>query len=238
VTTQLLVTVRPTAAGLFPLTATVSGGVVETNLSNNTGTNLLEAIGFLPSDLTNTVVSQQLNRQTGLREIWVSVQNNAATNVPAVRLSVSGLTNGAYLYNAVGTNSGSPYVQHNAPLAGGAGVNLLLEFYVLDRAPLTNLTFTAIALPAASLATPTNATLVITTNYFVAGGYLIEFPATIGRTYTVLYADNLAFSNALAAQPTVIAPATRVQWIDNGPPKTISHPTNTTMRFYRVREGQ
>jgi hypothetical protein len=32
-----------------------------------------------------------------------------------------------------------------------------------------------------------------------------------------------------------VAPANRVQWIDDGPPKTVSHPTNAMARFYRVR---
>jgi hypothetical protein len=63
---------------------------------------------------------------------------------------------------------------------------------------------------------------------------LIEFPSTLGQAYTVVYSDNVLFSNAMIAPPSVIAPADRVQWIDYGPPTTVSAPTNSNARFYRV----
>ena len=47
---------------------------------------------------------------------------------------------------------------------------------------------------------------------------LIEFPTTLERTYTVVYSDNILFSNAMIAPPAIIAPANRTQWIDYGPP--------------------
>jgi hypothetical protein len=53
----------------------------------------------------------------------------------------------------------------------------------------------------------------------------------------VVYSDNNTFSNALIAPPSIVAPANRVQWIDYGPPTTVSAPTNTSMRFYRVFEN-
>ena len=60
------------------------------------------------------------------------------------------------------------------------------------------------------------------------------FPTTPGRNYTVVYSDNVLFSNAMIAPPSIEAPANRVQWIDYGPPTTTSAPTNATARFYRV----
>jgi hypothetical protein len=69
----------------------------------------------------------------------------------------------------------------------------------------------------------------------LSSGYiLIEFESTAGRSYTVLYADNPGFTNQLAAQPSIVAPADRVQWIDDGPPKTVSRPASVSSRFYRV----
>jgi hypothetical protein len=35
-----------------------------------------------------------------------------------------------------------------------------------------------------------------------------------------------------------VAPADRVQWIDHGPPETLSRPTDTAARFYRVQLNQ
>ena len=59
-----------------------------------------------------------------------------------------------------------------------------------------------------------------------------------GNSYSVVYSDNVAFANALAAQPPIMAPADRVQWIDNGPPETLSRPAGTAARFYRVQLNQ
>ena len=63
---------------------------------------------------------------------------------------------------------------------------------------------------------------------------LIEWPAVSNRTYTVVYSDNVSFSNAMMAPPSVMAPANDVQWIDYGPPTTVSAPANANSRFYRV----
>jgi hypothetical protein len=50
----------------------------------------------------------------------------------------------------------------------------------------------------------------------------------------VVYSDNASFINANAAQPAVQAYANYTVWIDYGPPATVSHPTNTAVRFYNV----
>ena len=66
------------------------------------------------------------------------------------------------------------------------------------------------------------------------GSILIEWPSVTNRTYTVVYSDNVMFSNAMIAPPSIIAPANKTQWVDYGPPTTVSHPTNEPMRFYRI----
>ena len=63
---------------------------------------------------------------------------------------------------------------------------------------------------------------------------LIEWPAITNRTYTVVYSDNVSFSNAMIAPPSIVAPANDMEWIDYGPPTTVSAPTNASSRFYRV----
>jgi hypothetical protein len=66
------------------------------------------------------------------------------------------------------------------------------------------------------------------------GDMLIEWPAVTNRTYTVVYSDNIMFSNAMVAPPSITALANRLQWIDYGPPTTTNLPANTGARFYRV----
>lgn len=233
-TTQMLVSVRPTSGGTFSLAARVTASTTDTNAANNAVTNSMTVDAILSTNLTVTVlVPQQFNPQTGLMEELVRVTNVGTNDVPSVRLIVSGLSTNR-LYNAVGTNNGNPYVTYAATLATNQFVDLLLEYFVRSRTALTNLTRTAIGVSLVSVTVPTNAAPNIISQELTAGGFLIEFQSIPGRSYTILYADNMSFTNALAAQPAVVAPADRVQWIDNGPPKTVSTPANVSARFYRV----
>jgi hypothetical protein len=50
----------------------------------------------------------------------------------------------------------------------------------------------------------------------------------------VVYSDNVLFSNAMIAPPSVVAPANQTPWIDYGPPTTLSAPPNSSNRFYRI----
>ena len=61
---------------------------------------------------------------------------------------------------------------------------------------------------------------------------MIEFPTIPGRTYTILYSDDLLTWQA--ATPDITANANVTQWYDDGPPKTISKPLSNTSRMYRV----
>jgi hypothetical protein len=65
-------------------------------------------------------------------------------------------------------------------------------------------------------------------------GVLLEFPSIEGHTYTVLYRDGSSLGEERAAQPFIVAPGDRVQWLDVGPPKTVRKPASVGARFYRV----
>jgi uncharacterized repeat protein (TIGR01451 family) len=234
--TQLLVAVRPTVGGTFTnLIATVTGSTLDNITTNNAVTNSMIVEEIQSTNLSAIVTSPQLfNPQTGLMEEVVQVTNNDTIPVDAVRLSVIGLGTNR-LYNAAGTNNnGTPYVQHNATVNAGASVSLRLEYFVRTRTPLTNLTYVATGVTFTSPTVPTSSSPIITSMQLTAGGFLIEFQSIPGRSYTILYANDMSFTNALAAQPAIVAPADRVQWIDSGPPKTISTPANAGSRFYRV----
>ena len=235
---QLAVNVQPTNAGTFNVAARIAGDLADTNSVNNVISNTMQVGSFLASDLSVTELSQQFNPQTGLREMVVRLSNNASTNVSAARVIVSNLASGTRLYNAFGTNAGSPFVLHNTTLEGEDSVDLLLEFYMLMRGPVTNVNLGAVAVPLNTFTIPTNAPIGITNFFLSSDVFLIEFPATNGRTYRVIYADDATFNNALLAHPPIVAPANRVQWIDNGPPKTISRPPGAGSRFYKVVEVQ
>ena len=61
---------------------------------------------------------------------------------------------------------------------------------------------------------------------------LLEFASTVGETYTIQFSKN--GKDWIDVVPDVIAGANVTQWVDNGPPKTPSHPRTTKNRFYRV----
>jgi len=62
--------------------------------------------------------------------------------------------------------------------------------------------------------------------------FLIEFAATPNQVYHIQYSeDSLTWKTVT---PGVSNSATRIQWVDDGPPKTESLPSDRLTRFYRV----
>lgn len=241
--TNFQFTIQPTNAGVLVFSASVAApGLLDTNLVNNSVSNNITVINYLSGDLVAVTNSAQIyNPQNGLVEQSIKLSNLGTNAVAAVRIVVTGLTN--RLFNAAGTNSGNPFVVYTAPvavpLATNQSVTLLLQFFALDYFPFTNSQLQAFAVPvpvltppaAASSSTNLNITRIIRLSN---GNMLIEFPSLTNRSYTVVYSDNVLFSNAMIAPPSIVAGANRKQWVDYGPPTTVSAPTNSSARFYRV----
>jgi uncharacterized repeat protein (TIGR01451 family) len=232
-------TIQPTNAGVLTLLATIGApGLLDTNLVNNSASTNIAVIGYLPGLLVAVTNSTQItNFQNGLLEQSILLSNNGTNDVPAARVVVTGLTN--RLFNAVGTNNGAPFVYYSTNLAAGQSVTLLLQYAPRVSFPFTNGQLHAFAVPIPNW-TPLAITA-MSTNLDLTrivrlsnGNILIEWPSTTNRTYTVVYSDNVIFSNAMMAPPSVVAPANRTQWIDYGPPTTVSAPANTSSRYYRV----
>jgi hypothetical protein len=171
--------------------------------------------------------------QTGLRGQEVRVTNPNGQPFAAVRVVVSNLTAGAVLYNASGTNAqGLAYVQYNQPLAPGASVDLTLEYFVPNRSmPSPSLIVEAVdPIPALDLSGTPQA--ILRSLPLVGGTYLIDFRTLANHTYYVQYSADL--QTWRTAFPPVTGSGSTMQWVDNGPPKTDSHPRTQTNRFYRV----
>ena len=175
-----------------------------------------------------------LNPQTGLFEQTVRLSNSSPSTVTAARLLIQALPADVQVYNASGSTNGTPFVQYQLSLAPAATVDLLIEYYRANR----NADFWAnfLAQDATPLpVTETGAVLAIDRNVRLESGrFLIEFSATPGRRYAVQYSSDM--TNWKTANPIITAPANRVQWYDDGPPKTESKPTTTGSRFYRIME--
>ena len=235
---DLRLTVQPTVAGVLTFSAGIGAtGFSDSNPTNDTTSRDVTVGAFLPGQLVVTNISaQHYNPQTGLMEQTLQLLNSGTNAVASARVFVSGLgTN--QLFSAAGTNDGNPWVGYGGTIGVNQSVSLVLEYFSWTRLPLTGLDFTAAATPLADLSAPSGTpfTIALVTN--VASGLLLEFEAVPGQSYTIEYSDNAAFTNALAAQPALVAPANRAQWIDTGPPKTVSAPANRTARFYRVLQN-
>lgn len=236
---NLTLTLQPTNVGLTTVFASITAtNAPDTNTVNNTASNSI-LVGPLISGglVASNVSAMTFNPQTGLMEQMTRMVNVSGTSAPSARLVVTGLTN--RLYNAVGTNDGHPFVVHGAPLAAGESVDLRLEYFVPTRLPVAidDAQLQPFAQPGFNFTPPEGTPLPAPAPRLVpwsGGSVLLEFPATPGRTYMVLYRDNSILAMELAAQPALVATGDRVQWIDNGPPKTLRLPGNTGARFYRV----
>jgi hypothetical protein len=201
-------------------------------------------LSYFAGQLTAVTNSAQVyNSQNGLVEQSILVSNVGPNSVNAVRAVVTGLTN--QLFNAVGTNNGSPFVVYAATLDTNQIVNLLLQFFAMNYFQLTNSQLHAFAVSVPNLTPPAAAAVSTNVNItriikltngspLIIGSMLIEFPSLTNRTYTVVYNDDLSSTNWLIAPPSIIAPANQTQWIDYGPPTTVSAPPNSSNRFYRV----
>jgi len=221
-----------------------NSSVLDPNLANNLASNNITVLSYLPGQLSATIVStQQYDPQNGLVEQSILLSNTGTVAVVSARVVVTGLTN--QLFNAWGTNNGNPFVVYAAMLDTNQSVNLLLQFFALNYFSFTNSQLNPFAVTNPNLAPPPPAAVSTNVNItrileltggspLIVGSMLIEWPSITNRTYTVVYSDNVLFSNAMMAMPSIVAPANRTQWIDYGPPTTVSAPLNSSNRFYRV----
>jgi uncharacterized repeat protein (TIGR01451 family) len=238
--TNLQFTVQPTNVTNLTFSASVgASGITDPNPTNNFTSTNITVTNYLPGSLVAVTNSPpSINFQNALTEQSITLSNAGLSSVPAARVVVMGVTN--QLFNAVGTNNGNPFVYYSAPLAAGQSVNLLLQYYPRGYFPFTNSQLSAFAVPLPNWTPPaatTGTNIISRIVELTNGDMLIEWPSTVGQTYTVVYSTNVLFSNAMIAPPTIVAPANRTQWIDYGPPTTVSAPVNSSARFYRVYQN-
>ena len=239
--------IQPTNSGVLAFSAAVgAANLVDTNTANNSAAISVSVLDFSSAQLSVTNVSAMTNNlQTGLLNQLVRLSNLGTNDISSARIALTGLAklapgSSTVLYNAVGTNNGKPFVVYGQALTAGQHADLILEYYSQTSHqpfPVQNSNYFAVAIGPVNLSSTggTNGSLSITNIAILPNGdVLLGFKAIPGRTYTVIYGDTPA-STPLAAQPSFVAPANIVQWIDDGPPKTISPPSTAPARFYRVR---
>ena len=239
------IAIQPTNIETATLSASIGApSIQETTTTNNFASTNIVVTNYLAGVvIAFTNSGQSANLQNGAAEQSIIVSNADVVDVPAVRLVVTGLTN--QLFNAVGTNNGSPFVYLSAPLAPGQTSPLRLQYMSRKFFPFTNGQLHAFAVPmpnwtppwlGASNSMKTNINF-LQTGVLTNGDVVLGFAATAGKTYTIIYSGDPSFSNAMIAPPSIVAPANIVQWDDYGPPATTNRPSASSMRFYRVYQN-
>lgn len=189
----------------------------------------------------------QLDRQSGLYKQKIRISNLHVHEIGGLRFTV-GLIPGARLFNSNTTSPGeTPAIRYDGVLAaiGQSGSSFELTVEVLYQ-PLSSTNSGAGAtLPDPSylpdlivtepVPPPPAPDSQVPTVGFVRlfnGDCMIEWDTVVGETYAIEYSADL--QNWIRVNPLIVANTHRTQWIDNGLPKTLSHPSAAGSRFYRV----
>jgi sugar lactone lactonase YvrE len=230
------------AAGLLALSyALYSSGVSRVTVEVADAAGARASLTFsvtlpeLPLPQITAASGLALNRQTGLWEQTVTVQNTAGRAIGGFTAAVTGLPSTACLYNASECQSANPLAGYYRPLAAGESVTMILEYFSPSRSALLNPAFTmSLALPQEA---PVSAPGGLAVDRILAlpdRAVLIEFTAVPGHLYLVQYSDDAV--NWKDSLTRLRAPGNRVQWIDRGAPRTDSPPGETGSRWYRVKD--
>jgi uncharacterized repeat protein (TIGR01451 family) len=236
VSVTLAIVVEPDAAGMLTNTAVASSLQTDSQPTNNRAQIVTTAVAATNcNNLVLTVVSpipKTCDPRTHLFTEEVCVKNRGPCVPSWVRVLVTGLAKDASLYNACGTNNGTPYVESACPLGVGASVNFELEYYVANNErPTVTLTPEAGPqyIPPVTGGPPcTIGRTIVDSN----GCVYIDFNATPGGIYAIQYCNDLKTWRTVA--PAFAAMTNVVQWMDAGPPQTECHPAQAAARYYRV----
>lgn len=193
---------------------------------------------FIPDPVaTAPAAAAALNRQTGLREQTVRIANDTTATVPAYNLIIRGLPDGVEVNNASERRAdGSWVVYVRRTMNPRSTQDILLEYFSANRQPaeFTPQLSTEVVLNPPDLTATGGAFVIDRVLRLDGGALLLEFPTTPGRQYQVQYShDGTAWQASL---PAIRAAASRTQWLDRGLPRTESHPSAHSSRFYRVAE--
>lgn len=177
--------------------------------------------------------SMRLDRQTGLLLQQYDVKNTGAI-ATVFRILIKNLPSASKVWNSQGLLNGVPYVDLPSVLAVGATTRITIEYFSPDRATVPNPTFELVGATGTAV-NPEGATTALKPRATLSGGnVLLEFNSATGKSYYIQYTTDL--SNWKTALPKVDGTGNRIQWIDNGSPKTESHPSSVSRRFYRILE--
>jgi len=201
-----------------------------------------------------------LNKQTGLYEQKVVILNSGTVSVGSLQLVIRDLPTGVKILNNV--TNGNIIVRNGEVLPGGRVVfvikyydplrksfvpDVVLEtFSVSTKASLPQARSAIAALVEVNAPTPAPApapapapeleipVVIESTRRHEDLTVTLEFSTEVGSTYRIQYSRDSKSWHDITDR--VLATENLMKWTDNGPPDTISHPSEDPERFYRVFE--
>jgi uncharacterized repeat protein (TIGR01451 family) len=223
-----ILTLTNVAAGTYELRA------VAVDTCGNAAASAPVTFTVLERAPLSIISAMRFNPQTGLLEQKVRVFNPTTSEYQRVRVYVENLTGGATVWNKSGITNGIPYVQSAAPVLPGSYVDFVIEYYVpTPTVPNPTLRPELIGQANGGIGVTIGAGQHIIRAVMLSNRtYLLEFNSVTGRLYYVQYSADLRTWKT--AQQAITGTGTRIQWVDNGLPKTESAPSQTPMRYYRV----
>lgn len=191
----------------------------------------VESADPLASLAVCNVSGPEFDLPSGLIKQVIRVTNKGSSAANSFRVFVQSLPADVTLSNRSGIIDGVPYIDFLQPLAAGAGVNLTLEY--LRENGQSDFT-PAFRIPTIQTLQNPNPAGVSNLNLRVVqktgSGALLEFASGTGRLYTLEYTDD--FTTWKVSQPVIQGNGAKIQWLDNGLPKTATFPG--LKRFYRI----
>lgn len=184
----------------------------------------------------DVVITPVLDNQTGLFTSSLRITNNGSGTAAAFRVFVTNLPADVSLFNASGTDAvGRPFLLFNQNLVAGDSIDLIAEYFrpSLDPDFTPSFEVEVLAAPEGEPVAADSGIEVTRMIILSNGDVLIEITSQPGATYAIEYSPDMSPSSWIRVRSTVTAAANRLQWIDNGPPKTDSHPSEAASRFYR-----
>jgi hypothetical protein len=177
----------------------------------------------------------RLDPQTGLF-VKTGTLINPGGSLPGVSILFLGLTNDSNgipitARTAVFDTNGLPSMRYG-PIPAGASNTWTFEYYVSDRATMPTNTFDVTVKPPVYPLLTTNR-LTLDRAQFHDATFIVEFITALNHAYYVQYRNDLS-SPWLTSLPMVSGSGTRLRWVDRGPPRTDSAPTNQNNRYYQV----
>lgn len=203
-------------------------------------TTLTVALPHVPDPVLEPGSEVVVKREDGVFEQTLTVTNSGARAIGGFRIEIRGLPEGVSVSGAETPAAGKPWVLlFQEAVAAGASVEKKIE-YVSTNSELEGInpqvTVIQIAEPDESTAPADQPFRIGHMARLEDGSVFLEWDVVPGHRYAVEYTA-LDTTPPWTRSPVIVSSATsHLQWVDQGPPKTATHPSTAPARFYRVVE--